>query len=142
MPFWLWCAISSVVVIAASTLLSKHLANNKGVQIDQIIFYQSIVTAFFSLSFLLRSGISIRPNGKATFFLLIFNGLLYYAINTTYLTSANNAPNAGYTPAIVAFNMVLVLAGSRIFFGDELSATKVVGALIMLIGAFIIGFGK
>lgn len=68
----------------------------------------------------------------------ILAGLAFYAVGTVFWLSALSRKELSYVYPFVALTYVLVLAGSVLIFGEQLTIQSIVGTGLVLLGLSIL----
>lgn len=96
---------------------------------------------FFGTIFYLTHALYMKNTFNLTLSSLIWiicAAILSYLVNLCVLRSIAEAPNPGYTTAIVGCSSLVVVLGACLFFGASLSAGKVFGIVLCLLGVFML----
>ena len=104
-------------------------------EIINLYFFSISSVAFLIFAVLKNTDLKIQTNCLWVFVPLTLMSLSY---NYYSILAIRSAPNPGYSEAIKSFYVVIVMIGSFLIFGSELSAKKVIGILMTVAGLFLV----
>ena len=133
---WLTNAILAMFCAGAMTLVFKKLTIY-GIPHAWILMLLFLFGAIFYLTHALsmKNAFNLTLPSLAWIFCA---AILSYLVNLFIFRSIAEAPNPGYTTAVVGCSSLVVLLGAILLFGAPLSAGKVFGMILCLAGVVLL----
>lgn len=134
---WQWYAAVAMACFAGMQLLFKQLTR-LGMAPVPLLCYVFLIGSVFFLLHLAALRTTPAPLSGATAGLLTLTAALGYIGNICAVRALAAAPNAGYSTAIVGLQALLVTLGAIVFFGAAVSAGKLAGVVLCVVGVVLL----
>ena len=135
---WIIFSLSAAFFFSIMFLIFKKL---EGLGTPLLIFACSVGTATCFLIHLVANKMTLRIPTPA----LLWLGLacvLSYLGNYFQTRALTEGPNPGYATAIVGCQSIILLLASVSLFGSHISAAKIVGVALCVVGVFVISLSN
>ncbi|UCD07735.1 MAG: EamA family transporter, partial [Candidatus Aenigmatarchaeota archaeon] len=100
--------------------------------------YLFVFAAIMYLGYSFVGKLSLQVNITSLVILVII-GALSFVANIFSVKGLLSAPNPGFSTAVVSAQILIVMLFSVLLFGSELSTIKTAGAVLVFVGAVLLG---
>lgn len=133
---WVWYGLGSAVCFTVMVLVFKKLLL---LDVSPLVL-NLLVFGFTFSGFLAWTWVSRTPLNVSMLvvLLVVLASLCSLAGNFLDVLAVKNAPNPGYAATLKATQMALVTLAAPFLFGSELTAVRLLGVALVLVGVVVI----
>ncbi len=134
---WYFYSIIAAIILAVNFLLIKKVGLS-GLPVNVLILYMWGIASIILLGYHLFSKQSLAIS-KPLIMIVIFAALTALAGNYFLNKAVYESPNPGYATAVASLQILIVVISSFFIFGSDLTIQKFIGAMLVLVGVFLLG---
>lgn len=136
---WVFWALLSAAFAAATALLAKVGVEKIDSNLATAIRTTVVLVFTWAIALSLNAHHGIGAIGRRSWMFLVLSGLCTGLSWLCYFRALQMGPVSGVAP-IDKLSVAIVILGGWLFFGDVLTPARIIGGLMVTVGALVIAF--